>query len=131
VLVVDADAAVRELLLVTLETDGYEVATVGNGREALNYLRSHAETCIIILELEMPVMDGQQFRTAQLRDRSLAWIPVVAMSAAIDGKQRARHLGARFFVRKPINLDEMRQVLRRVGCRQGRLRASPADLVTW
>jgi CheY-like chemotaxis protein len=120
VLVVDDDAAVRELLLVTLEAEGYDVATVGNGREALHHLRSHAQTCIILLELVLPVMDGIQFRTLQLRDRSLAWIPVVAMSAATDADRRARDLGARSFVAKPLNLDVLRQVLRRISCSEAR-----------
>jgi CheY-like chemotaxis protein len=116
VLVVDDDPALRELLVVTLETDGYDVAAVGNGRDALRHLRSNAETCLIVLELVLPLMDGAQFRAAQLRDRSLAWIPVIVMSAAIGANRRARDLGARSFVRKPINLDELRQALRVITC---------------
>jgi CheY-like chemotaxis protein len=129
VLVVDNDPALRELLTVALESDSYDAAAVANGREALHYLRSHAETCIILLELLLPVMDGRQFRTMQLRDRSFAWIPVIAMSAVADGDQRARELGARSFLRKPLNLDELRQALRRVGCcRTGRRRGSPESV---
>jgi len=123
VLVVDDDPWTRELLAIALQADDYLVAAVANGRQALHYLRSHAETCIILLELLLPVMDGRQFRTVQLRDRSLAWIPVIVMSAAAGVDQRARELGARSFVRKPINLDELRQAVKRVGCcRTGRLR---------
>src|SRR5690242_13322417 len=120
VLVVDDDADVRELLRLTLGADGYEVRTATNGREALHHLRSHAETCIIVLDLLLPVMDGDAFRAAQLRDRSLAWIPVVVMSAAVDGDRRARELGARRFIRKPLNLDEMRGALRHIGCCRAR-----------
>jgi CheY-like chemotaxis protein len=129
VLVVDDDPAVRELLLVTLEADGYEVAAVGNGRDALRHLRSHAETCIIILELALPVMDGVHFRTAQLSDRSLAWIPVVAMSAVVGADRRARDLGARSFVPKPLNLEELRQALRAIRCcRPRRVPADPEEM---
>jgi len=130
VLVVDDDPAVRELLLVALTAEGYDVAIVGNGREALHHLRSHAETCVIIMELVLPVMDGRAFRIVQLRDRSLAWIPVVMMSAASDGDRRAQDLGARFFVRKPLNLDDMRHVLRRIGCCQTQLRGAAPALTT-
>jgi len=122
VLVVDDDAQVRELLRVALTGDGYNVAAVRDGREALHHLRSHADTCIIVLDLMLPVMDGMHFRTAQLRDRSLAWIPIVAMSAAVDADQLARELGARRFVRKPLNLDEVRGALRQIGCCQARPR---------
>jgi len=116
VLVIDDDADVRDLLSVALTADGYRVDAASNGREALHYLRSHAETCIILLDVILPVMDGPQFRTAQLHDRSLAWIPVVVMSAAADGRRHARELGARGFVRKPLDLEEVRRALRHIGC---------------
>jgi two-component system, chemotaxis family, chemotaxis protein CheY len=118
VLVVDDDADVRELLRLALTGEGYEVATVPNGREALHHLRSHANACIILLDLMLPMMDGAHFRTAQLLDRSLAWIPVVVMSAAVDADRQARELGARRLVRKPLDLDEVKDALRFVGCRQ-------------
>jgi len=124
VLVVDNDAAVRELLTVALESEGYGVSSVEDGRQALHHLRSHAETCVIVLELVLPVMDGRQFRDIQQRDRSLAWIPVIAMSAVAEGDRRAREIGARAYLRKPLNLDELRQALRRVGSCRVRSRAA-------
>jgi len=122
VLVVDDDADAREMLTVALAADGYRIGSVANGREALHYLRSHADICIVLLDLMLPVMDGPSFRQAQLRDRSLAWIPIVVMSAAMDADQRARELGARRLVSKPVDLDEVRQALRLIGCCQARLR---------
>ena len=116
VLVVDDDAETREMLRVALAADGYEVATTSNGREALHHLRSHAETCIVMLDLILPVMDGVRFRAAQLNDRSLAWIPVVVMSGAVDGDRQARELGARRVLRKPLHLDDVRATLRDIGC---------------
>lgn len=125
VLVVDDDVDAREMLKVALTADGYLIAGVPNGREALDYLRSHVDTCIILLDLMLPVMDGSSFRQAQLHDRSLAWIPVVVMSGAIDADQRARQIGARRFVRKPLDLDEVRRTLRLIGCSQARPRHWP------
>jgi CheY-like chemotaxis protein len=124
VLVVDDNAEIRELLRVALTAEGYQVAGAPNGREALHYLRSHAETCMILLDLVLPVMDGAQFRRAQLLDRSLAWIPVIVMSAVVDADRRARELGARHVLRKPLDLDEVRDTLRRVGCCQARPRGA-------
>ena len=122
VLVVDDDADVRELLRVVLLAEGYNVAAVDNGREAMDHLRSHADTCMILLDLMLPIMDGTHFRTAQLQDRSLAWIPVILMSGASDTDRRARELGARRLVRKPLDLDEVKEALRSVGCCQARPR---------
>jgi CheY-like chemotaxis protein len=124
VLVVDDDAEVCDLLRVALSPEGYQIATVPNGREALHYLRSNADACIILLDLMLPVMDGPHFRTAQLHDRSLAWIPLVVMSAAVDAERRARELGARRLIRKPLDLDDVKQALRYVGCCQARPRRS-------
>jgi CheY-like chemotaxis protein len=116
VLVVEDEPELRELLRVALKTDGYEVATVANGRDALTHLRTTADTCSIVLDLSLPVMDGRQFRAAQLRDRSLAWIPVVVISGAVDASRDARDIGARSFVRKPVDVDELRRALRHIGC---------------
>jgi CheY-like chemotaxis protein len=124
VLVVDDDGDVRELLRVALRAEGYHVACVANGREALNHLRSHADTCMILLDLMLPVMDAAHFRTAQLQDRSLAWIPVILMSGATDGDRQARELDVRCLVRKPLDLDEVKHALASVGCRLARPRRS-------
>jgi CheY-like chemotaxis protein len=124
VLVVDDDTEIRELLRVALEGEDYHVACVSNGREALNHLRSHADTCIILLDLMLPVMDAADFRTTQLQDRSLAWIPVILMSGASDAERLARELGARRLIRKPLDLDAVREALHSVGCCQARPRQS-------
>jgi CheY-like chemotaxis protein len=124
VLVVDDDDEIRELLRVALEGEDYHVACAGNGREALNHLRSHADTCLILLDLMLPVMDAADFRTAQLQDRSLAWIPVILMSGAPDSERLARELGARRLIRKPLDLDAVREALHSVGCCQARPRQS-------
>ncbi|HKB09741.1 MAG TPA: response regulator [Vicinamibacterales bacterium] len=125
ILIIDDDAEIRELLRVALTPDGYMVAGLPDGREALHYLRSHAETCIILLDLLLPVMDGAHFRAAQTRDRALAWIPLVVMSAAVDADRRAKEIGARRLIRKPLDLDEVRQVLRTIGCCQARPMRAP------
>jgi CheY-like chemotaxis protein len=122
VLVVEDDPELRELLRVALTGDGYAVSTAANGRDALRQLRSTASTCIIVLDLALPVMDGRQFRAAQLRDRSLAWVPVVLLSGDGEAAQYVRELGARSLVRKPVDVDVLRRALRRVGCRLARPR---------
>jgi CheY-like chemotaxis protein len=124
VLVVEDDPEARELLRIALSTEGYDVACVGNGREALNHLRSHADTCIILLDLVLPIMDGAEFRRAQLHDRALAWIPVILVSGASDSARHAAELGVRALVTKPLNLDEVRNALASIGCWHARPRRS-------
>jgi CheY-like chemotaxis protein len=129
ILVVDDDRDVQELLRIALGGDGYGVASAGTGRDAIDYLRSHADVCAIVLDLLLPEMDGVEFREVQRRDRSLAWIPVIVMSAAVDADRRARELGVFQAVRKPLDLDELRRVLHlvtRKNCRNAALAAELA-----
>jgi two-component system, chemotaxis family, chemotaxis protein CheY len=118
VLIVDDDSDLRELLGVLLDGEGYIVAVARDGREAIDVLRSTPEICIIVLDLAMPLMDGIAFRTAQLRDRSLAWIPVMVMSGVFDAARVARELGACAFIRKPVDLDSFRRALHAIRCRR-------------
>jgi DNA-binding NtrC family response regulator len=118
VLLVEDDDEQREMLRIALTTAGYTVATARNGRDALDHLRSTTGTCVLVLDLLMPVMDGVQFRAAQRRDRSLAWLPVVIISGAIDAAQTAVALEARGFVRKPIDLDRLLGAVAEAGCRR-------------
>ena len=107
ILVIDDDNDVRELLKAALMADGYDVATAADGRDALHYLRSHDAPSVIVLDLMLPDMDGAHFRAAQLRDRSLAWIPVVAISGVVGGREQVRGFGVDQFVQKPLDLDEV------------------------
>ncbi|MGE3958120.1 MAG: response regulator [Vicinamibacterales bacterium] len=114
ILIVEDEPDLQDLLRLTLEAEGYRVAAVPDGRRALTHLRSTASTCAIVLDLALPVMSGRRFRHAQLRDRSLAWLPVVVVSGSLDAAREARDLQAQAFVRKPIDPGELRAALYRV-----------------
>ncbi|MGE0448177.1 MAG: response regulator [Vicinamibacterales bacterium] len=116
ILVVEDEPDLQELLRVALEQDRYTVTVVDNGRAALAHLRSTPHTCAIVLDLVLPVMSGREFRALQLRDRSHAWVPLIVVSGAIEAAREARELGARGFVGKPVDVDRLRLLLRRLGC---------------
>jgi CheY-like chemotaxis protein len=90
-----------------LEAEGYRVVCAANGREALDYLH-HAELpCLILLDLEMPVMDGWQFRREQSRDPALASIAVVLLSGEDHLDQIANALGVARHLTKPIEFNDL------------------------
>ena len=89
VFIVEDDGDTREMLGRFLELEGYRVETAANGKLALERLNSGVGACVILLDLMMPVMDGWQFRQAQIRDATLASIPVIVVSAA--GRDAAGH----------------------------------------
>jgi len=81
ILLVEDEASMREVIEAVLHEEGYRVVCSDNGADALDVLRSGLRPCIIILDLMMPIMDGWQFRAAQLGDSELLKIPTVVYSA--------------------------------------------------
>ena len=111
VLIVDDDPDIRDSLREVLEDEGYEVATVANGREALDHLKaSNPRPCVILLDLMMPVMDGWQFRKEQKQDPEIAGIPLVVITAT--GK-RPVLIDAAELVMKPLDLERLLQAVER------------------
>jgi CheY-like chemotaxis protein len=72
---------------------------------------------VILLDLAMPVMTGEEFRVAQLADERLAAIPIVIMSAARDLTQTGERLQAAAVLPKPLGIDPLVQSLRKVALR--------------
>jgi CheY-like chemotaxis protein len=120
VLVVDDDSAVRTALKELFETEGYTVAVAANGRAALNHLGGGLRPCVVLLDLMMPVMDGWDFRTEQLKDPALKQIPVCILTAAGFSDATIRtQFGNIPFVPKPPPHDELLAMVARIR-REGR-----------
>ena len=114
VLVIDDDPAVRCCLTHLLERAGHTVAAAGDGRQALDYLRSNPPPRLILLDLAMPVMDGREFLVRQQQAPELWTVPVVAFSASIDGDAPGPlDLGAAESLYKPFDLPKLLEVTRR------------------
>jgi CheY-like chemotaxis protein len=108
ILVVDDDAALRNTLVEILEEEGYRATAASNGMEALEVLRtSEAPPAVILLDMMMPVMDGWTFRAEQQRDPRLSEIPVVIFSAQGNVKEMASQVSASAYLRKPLLLKEL------------------------
>ncbi|MCP3167834.1 ATP-binding protein [Myxococcus qinghaiensis] len=115
ILVVDDDVDIRATLSDYLEDEGYSVAGAANGREALEYLRAHPSTSVILLDLMMPVMDGFRFRSEQKNDPKVASIPVVVMTAR--GAVDPRTLDVQDVIAKPLNLTKLMEAIARAARR--------------
>jgi CheY-like chemotaxis protein len=115
ILVVDDDASIREALSDLLGDEGYRVTTATNGAEALTLLRRPEllRPCVILLDLMMPVMNGQEFYAEQQRDPALARIPIVVVSADGNIALKAAAFGGEFLA-KPVRLETVLGVLGRL-----------------
>ena len=115
VLLVDDDAEGRDAIAHFLELQGAAVAVAGDGEEALNELRADPLRCLILLDLNMPGMNGWEFRRRQLRS-SMAGIPVVVVTGLRDLAAAIQGMSASAALRKPVELELL---LRAVGAHCG------------
>ena len=119
VLVVDDDTDIRETLEEVLADNDFPAIGAENGAVALERLRSDAEPpCVILLDMMMPVMDGRTFRLAQQDDPTLSHIPVVVLTAHASGERSARELQVDAFLRKPVDLETLLDVIGRYCARE-------------
>ena len=113
ILIVDDDPDIRTSLTEILDGEGYRVAGVRNGREALDYLGRRTLPSLILLDMMMPEMDGWLFRREQQKLPQLASIPVVIVSAHGDVRDAALVLGAADYLRKPLRVDSLLEIAER------------------
>jgi CheY-like chemotaxis protein len=112
ILVIENEDAIRTLLGLVLEAEDYVVRTAANGAEGLSVLTSW-QPDVIVLDLMMPVMSGQEFLDRRAADPRLGAIPVVVVSAATAALPTADRAHVDGIVTKPHDIDALLQVLER------------------
>jgi DNA-binding response OmpR family regulator len=118
VLIVEDDPDTREMLAALLSTEGFHAVSAEDGLEALHLLRSVRHRapdvpCLVLLDLKMPRLSGNEFRRAQLGDPVVANVPIAVMSGASDAQERGHTLGAVATLTKPLDFDVLMTVVRR------------------
>jgi CheY-like chemotaxis protein len=116
VLLIDDDEDDQEIFLIALRdvASTIRLTAVGSARDALELLDSRELTAdVIFLDLNMPVMTGQQF-LEELQKRSLPNpIPIFILSTSSDAAtvSLVRQLGVRQFITKPDNIADLKKIL--------------------
>jgi DNA-binding response OmpR family regulator len=115
ILVVDDDPGIRDVARLALVAAGYEVETGAHGRDALRTLAARPFD-LLLLDINMPVMDGWETLRLVKRDPGLARIPVVMFSVKSEFRDRIQGMqeGALDYVTKPFVTDELVARVRRV-----------------
>jgi CheY-like chemotaxis protein len=121
VLVVDDDDLVRETMVELIKDYGCQATGAANGLEALEIMLTTEHTCLVFLDLAMPVMDGNAFREEQLKRSELKHIPVVLMSAFGNLQNHSKQMQVEEYLQKPLGEAQILDVVRRYcECAQGR-----------
>lgn len=122
VLLVDDDQICNLISSKTLEKLGYinEIHTALNGKEAINlfndyYKRARTVPDLILLDLNMPIMDGftflEAFNNLNIPNKDQVKIIIVTSSQNPDDERRIRQLGVKHFLSKPVTEDKLNEIL--------------------
>lgn len=108
ILIVDDDVDIRRLFESILKPEGYRIASAESGAEAIASI-AHEAPDLVLLDVEMPGMDGNQVARILKSDRDTASIPIIMVTARTDHDARMAGLkaGAEDFVAKPLDRGEL------------------------
>jgi chemosensory pili system protein ChpA (sensor histidine kinase/response regulator) len=106
ILVVDDSVTVRKVTTRLLERNGMEVLTAKDGVDALSVLQEHKPD-LILLDIEMPRMDGFEVATQVRHDSRLKEIPIIMITSRTGDKhrERAMSIGVNEYLGKPFQED--------------------------
>jgi two-component system response regulator MprA len=111
ILVVDDEPDVLDVVVMMLESEGYEVRAAPDGVEALDILERD-KPGVVLLDMRMPRMDGWAFARAA-RERNIE-VPIIVMTAAQDARRWAEEIDAAAYLGKPFQLEELVETVRAV-----------------
>jgi two-component system chemotaxis response regulator CheY len=106
-LVVDDSRAARMIIREILREMGTEVVEAGDGRQALEQLRENPEVELVLVDWNMPVMDGLEFIRRVRSERSYDGLRIVMVTTETESEQVTRALtaGANEYVMKPFSKE--------------------------
>lgn len=108
ILIVEDDPDIRGALSDAMVETGAEVDVAGDGLEALAQLRAGARPAVILLDLKLPHVAGEEFLREMRADPRFEHLPVITMTAG-SGRAQGDDIVAR--LHKPFDLDDLRQIV--------------------
>lgn len=112
VLLINDEADLVEMCKIVLESAGHRVTATLRAEDVLGLAIASGPN-VVLLDLVMPGMDGEAVLRALRQHPETASIPVVVMSALPDLGERAKAMGADFFLSKPFSPNEVQTVVSR------------------
>jgi len=107
ILFVDDEPDILKLTTFRLKNAGYEVLSATNGKEAMDLIKSTVPD-LILLDWNMPLVNGEQFCKQLRSDNSLKHIPVILFSATVNRlKDKVAEFGADDYLPKPYTPEDL------------------------
>lgn len=110
-LVVEDDAIIRETVATMLREEGYEVVTAFDGLDALEQLGDGLRPELILLDWQMPRVNGADFLRDRRKLEGIVAIPVVVVSASMTGRAIASMREGLPVIRKPFDVAELLELV--------------------
>jgi len=104
ILIVDDAPDFCEALALLLDAEGFDCKVAQNGKHAIELLPQHPPH-LVLIDWEMPIMNGAEFLRNRILHRELQGVPVIVVSAR-DVRSTANTLGASFLM-KPVHLERL------------------------
>lgn len=114
-MIIDDDNRNIFALSAVLRARGYRCLSAAGGEEGIDLLKQDKEIAVVLMDMMMPGMDGYQAMDVMSKDPDLKEIPVIAVTAQamLGDRERCLEAGAVGYVSKPINVDELTNLLTR------------------
>ncbi|WP_206171870.1 PAS domain S-box protein [Thiorhodococcus mannitoliphagus] len=132
-LVVDDSSLNQEVVEHALRREGARATLLVDGQQAVDWLRAHSQDVdAVLMDIQMPVMDGLTATRAIRQALGLTELPVIAFSAGVldEQRQQAQEAGLSDFLAKPVDLEELVVVLQRWLKTPATEAASPSGIPT-
>ena len=115
ILSVDDSASIRQLVVFTLEKEGYEVVSAVDGQDALVKVKAQAVD-MVITDLNMPNVDGIGLIQALRADPAFKFTPIVMLTteSAMNKKDAGKLAGATGWIVKPFKPEQLLAVVKRL-----------------
>jgi DNA-binding response OmpR family regulator len=106
IMVCDDDQGILDVLQMLLESEGFDVITEINSTNLIKEMKINLPD-LLLLDLWMPVLSGDQVLKTLRTTQEFEHLPVIVLSASVDGSSIANGAGATDFVPKPFDMDDL------------------------
>lgn len=112
ILICDDDRGILEVIQIMLQSKGWKVEALSDGRGIIKKVQNFAPH-LIFLDIWMPGIDGKEIVSLLKRDKETKGIPIIIISALSDGETIAKKVGASGYLGKPFEMKNLFSIVDR------------------